>query len=244
MTTTAATEAPFWQEPSERSPAAARILELIERGAWKPAESTLWRDPRDAAKRAQVHEWEWRNLILHGHCARLADTPACPWPVQRLPHCPTQVFEPYQDRDGTRYLQGLCVCPEPDAEQWPRGWDRRVHWVARHYDTGEHQYVDVPLYCHCGGPEDPPGSGIRWAGGDGFVCEPCSAQLVTTPYTRSWRSDPRPGTGHIGDGPCWSHRLKCDCRCCYCGDLASAGRGWRLMCHPPIGGVAGSAAAA
>lgn len=221
-------DVPFWQQPAERSTACMRLLERIEAGTWRPAESTLWRDPRDAAKRARVHEWEWRNLILHGYCARLADDPACAWPVERLPQCPTQVFEPYQDRDGTRYLQGLCVCPEPDTDLWPARYYARAHWTVRLWLADG----PVALYCHCGGPEDPPGSGIRWVNGDGYVCESCAPLLATAQYPREGGA--RLERGRVGDGPSWSHRLKCDCRCCYCGGVAKAGRGWRLTCHPPL----------
>lgn len=229
MTDGAVAETPFWQRPAEQSPACTRLLGRIERGTWRPAESTLWRDPKDAAKRAGVHEWEWRNLILHGYCARLTDGPACPWPVKRLPHCPNQVFEPYLERGGSRYLQGLCVCPEPDTQHWSASFFHRVHWVAEHWPSGR----AVELYCHCGGREDPPGSGMRFVNGDGYVCEACAPLLATAQHSRNgqWSTE----VGRVGEGPHWSHPLKCECRCCYCGGVAVERRGWRLTCHPAIG---------
>lgn len=235
MTDGAVAETPFWQRPAEQSPACTRLLDRIERGTWRPAESTLWRDPKDAAQHARVHEWEWRNLILHAYCAQLADHPDRPWPVARLPHCPNVVYEPVEDRHfGTKFLQALCVCREPDTGLWAKGWDQRAHWISRWYDSSENRHRDVPMYCHCGGPEEPPGSGMRWINDDGYVCESCARLLVTVPYQYGWRPNPTASPGHVGDGPSWSHPLKCDCRCCYCGGRAEAQRGWRLTCHPAI----------
>lgn len=220
----AAAETPWWQEPPTRTPQAAKILDRIGRRRWNPAESTLWRPYDQAAKRAGVHEWEWRNPIIHGYCAQAAADPNPRWPVLRLPHCPTQVFEPLQQRDGTRGLEGLCLCPEPDTDRWPHPFYHRVHWVARE---------GVELYCHCGGNEDPPGSGVRGGINDfGYVCARCAPRLTTR--RRTWNGRESTEAGHVGDGTTWSHPLVCDCRCCYCGAVAERARGWRLTSHPPI----------
>lgn len=221
----------WWQPPAQRSPTATVLLDRIEAGKWRPAESTIWGEPAKAAARYKIHEWEWRNLVVRAYCARQAADPRCPWPVEELPHCPNRVYAPAADRySGERYLQALCACPEPDARNWGASW-YRAHWIGR--QAG-------PLYCHCGGPEEPPGSGIRWVHDTGYVCEACAPLLITSRLRRP--HDPGKSlfvrsAGHPGDGSEWSHPLKCDCRCCYCGRTAREGRGWRLTCHPPIAPV-------
>ena len=188
----------------------------------------MWREDRDAAKRFRVHPWEWRNLIAPAWAERAAAEPNCRWPVFRLPHCPDQILLPASERDymsgdgWRKVIQAFCCCPEPDAETWHSFW-HRGHWVS---------HEGTELYCQCGPRDDPPGSGNRWVNGDGYVCEDCAPRLITTPYQYGWRPNPQPGTGHVGEGPSWSHPLKCDCRCCYCGGTARERRGWRLSGHP------------
>jgi hypothetical protein len=223
-------EVPFWQEPPERSWRCLDLLDKLKRGRYQPAESTVWMADSKGAKRAGVHEWEWRNVILTAWCERAAAKPDCPWPAYRIPHCPNQILMPREERDyssGSGYsnvIQAFCTCPEPDTDTWPHGFYHRVHWIAR----------DVPMYCHCGPGEFTPGSGEY--GGinrDGYVCESCAPLLITTCWTYGHRQEITEA-GHPGEGVSWSHPLKCDCRCCYCGGTAVERRGWRLNGHPPI----------
>jgi hypothetical protein len=57
-------DVPAWQEPHERSQRCLELLDKLRRGRYQPAESTVWMADSKAAKRAGVHEWEWRNIIL------------------------------------------------------------------------------------------------------------------------------------------------------------------------------------
>jgi hypothetical protein len=218
-------EHPSWLPPAERSKRCAWLLGRLERGLWRPSEATIWREDREAAKRAGVFEWEWRNVLMRAWCERTAALPDCPYPVVLLPHCPNQPLIRCDDRWKGRQIEGLCVCPEPDPDAWGNSW-HRTHWVS---------HEGTVLYCHCGPREEPaPGSGFAWINGDGYVCESCARLLVTTHHAWGWDGREVTGAGHVGEGPSWSHPLKCDCRCCYCGGLAKERRGWRLNGHPAL----------
>lgn len=221
-------DVPAWQEPPERSQRCLDLLDRLQAGTWRPHEATMWREDRDAAKRFRIHPWEWQNLICPAWAELAAAKPNCRWPVYRLPHCPSQILLPGCERDyssGSGYsnvIQAYCTCPEPDTTAWPHEFYHRVHWVT---------HDGKPAYCRCGPTEQPPGSGeYGGTNGDGYVCESCAPLLITTRWT--WDSKWVSGPGHVGDGPSWSHPLKCDCRCCYCGDVAKERRGWRLNGHP------------
>lgn len=221
-------DVPAWQEPPERSQRCLDLLDRLQAGTWRPHEATMWREDRDAAKRFRIHPWEWQNLICPAWAELAAANPNCRWPVYRLPHCPSQILLPGCERDyssGSGYsnvIQAYCTCPEPDTAAWPHEFYHRVHWVT---------HDGKSAYCHCGPGEQPPGSGeYGGTNGDGYVCESCAPLLVTERLT--WDSKWVSGPGHVGDGPSWSHPLKCDCRCCYCGDVAKERRGWRLNGHP------------
>lgn len=216
-------EHPSRQAPPQRSERCTWLLDRLERGAWRPADSLVWGEDRAAAKHLGIFEWEWRNVLLRTWCEQQAARPDCPYPVVRLPHCPNQPLIRRDDRWKGRQIEGLCVCPEPDADAWPRYW-HRTHWVS---------HEGTVLYCQCGPREEPgPGSGIAWINDDGYVCEDCAPRLVTGRYT--WDHRKVTEAGHPGDGWSWSHRLKQDCRCCYCGGLAKERCGWRLRGHPPL----------
>ncbi len=222
-------DTPAWEEPPGRSRPCQRLLSRLQNGAWSPRAATMWREDREAAKSFKVHPWEWRNLICPAWAEQAAAEPGCRWPVIRLPHCPNQILLPTGERDYSsgngwrKVIQAFCCCVEPEPDAWSTYW-HRGHWVS---------FEGTPLYCQCGPRDDPPGSGNRWINDDGYVCESCARLLITTRWTYGHRQEVT-GAGHPGEGPSWSHQLKQDCRCCYCGGRALERRGWRLRGHPPM----------
>lgn len=206
--TIAAATVPHWVQPPKQSRRCTNLLEGLADGTWTPSEDEFWHATDKAAKRARLHEWEWNNLIVPAWTRLAAARPDCPWPVIRLPHCPDQVLLPTDDSWKGRRIEGFCLCPEPDAERWSEFF-HRVHWIAR---------GGALMYCHCGPGQEPPGSGL-WGGinDSGYVCKTCVPLL--------------PASGRDSEALS-SHRLRCDCRCCYCGEVAKEWLGLRLYEHP------------
>ncbi len=217
----------WWEPPPEHSERCTYWLDRLDRGLWRPTEDTIWRREDDAVKRAGVWAWEWRRLIVPAFCARAAGRPDCPWPVERLPHCPDQYLTATADRyqPSDRWITGVCQCPEPEPGRWHASL-RPVHWVTRD---------GARMYCHCGPREEPYGSGLVMESiSGGYVCETCAPRLLTKRHEYPYTGRTIREAGRVGEGWEWSHRLKCDCRCCYCGGVAKEGCGWRLdNGHPP-----------